>query len=117
MRPPSTPRGTEPVFAPDARPASRWPDSSRSLEGRSSAFGPTLLDTPAASATGVAGAPAVFDVCHVGVVLRAMLFVNGVMATGVMFAAGSVQAWASLAAMGAAIVLPGVLLWLATACV
>jgi len=115
MPPPSTPRGTEPVFVPDGKPASRWPDSSRPLEGRSSSFGTTLLD--AAPALAAEAAPAVFDVCHVGVVLRAVLFVNGVMAIGVMFAAGSLAAWTSLAAMGVAIALPGVLLWLATACV
>jgi two-component system sensor histidine kinase AlgZ len=114
MPPPISSRATHDAIAASEAPASRWPDSMRPLEGRSSTFGSTLLDgVPAPSAA----ARAVFDVCHVGVVLRTVLFVNGVMALAVLFAADGVRGWLSLAAVGAAVALPGVLLWLAAACV
>ncbi|MES2886427.1 MAG: sensor histidine kinase, partial [Pseudomonadota bacterium] len=35
----------------------------------------------------------VFNVCHVGVVLRALLLLHGVLAVGVMFGAASFTAW------------------------
>jgi two-component system sensor histidine kinase AlgZ len=115
---PSTPRGTDDPLAPrDIAAPSRWPESTRPLEGRPSMFGSTILDGAPLADTRAGGAQAVFDVCHVGVVLRAVLFVNGVMALGVMFGADGVRAWGSLAASGAAVAVPGVLLWLAAACV
>jgi two-component system sensor histidine kinase AlgZ len=110
---PSTPYATDDARASAGGPPGRWPASTRPQGGRSSSFGSTLFDAPPAAGAGTA---AVFDVCHVGVVLRAMLFVNGVMAVGVMFAADGIRAWALLAAMGAAIVMPGMLLWLAATC-
>ena len=57
-----------------SRPASLWPESTRPSELRSSAFGSTLfgaLPPPQAPV-----ALPLFDVCHVGVVLRAVLFVQ-----------------------------------------
>src|SRR4051794_2713934 len=113
MPPPTKHHGSDDAIASSDSPASRWPASTRSLEGRSSTFGSTLFDLPPSTA---APAPAVFDVCHVGVVLRAVLFVNAVVALGLMFAAGTVAAWASLAAVGTTVALPGVLLWLLAAC-
>src|SRR5262249_54510504 len=88
---PPVPDAADNAIEPGGVPQSRWPESTRPLEGRSSSFDITLLDAslppPAALRQ-----PAVFDVCHVGVVLRAMLFANGVMAVGVMFAADSLRA-------------------------
>ena len=88
---------------------------SRPGELRSSGFGPTGFD-----ALGTAAAPApsavAFDVCHVGVVLRALLFVHGVVAAGVLFAAGSPPRWLQLFAVGSGTALPAVLLWLLVAC-
>ena len=59
----------------------------------------------------------VFDVCHIGVVLRALLFAHAVMAIGVMFVAANATAWLNQVAGGSAVALPGVLLWLLVACV
>ncbi len=96
-----------------SRPASLWPESTRSADLRSSVFGSTGFD-PAFPAR--AAAPSVFDVCHVGVVLRALLFVHAVVAVGVLFVASSVSAWLTLFAAGSGMALPGVLLWLLVAC-
>ena len=64
-----------------------------------------------------AARPAVmFDVCHVGVVLRAMLFAHAVLAIGVLFTAPTFDAWALSFALGAGIVTPAMLAWLIAAC-
>ncbi|WP_280152127.1 histidine kinase [Piscinibacter sp. XHJ-5] len=107
MPPPSSPAHDDRL----AHPPSEWPESTRTGL-RSSAFGSTLFDAPAVAAP----APSAFDVCHVGVVLRAVLFVNGVVAVGVMFAAPGVASWLSLATTAFAVALPGVLMWLLAAC-
>ena len=60
--------------------------------------------------------PVLFDVCHVGVVLRAMLFVHAVLAAGVLFTAPSAYAWALALALGASIATPALLAWLIAAC-
>jgi two-component system sensor histidine kinase AlgZ len=84
-------------------------------ELRSTGFGTTMFDTlaPAAAA---APARSVFDVCHVGAVLRALLFVHGVLAIGVLFVASSFAAWVTTFAAGSSAALPAVLLWLLVAC-
>ena len=75
-----------------------------------SVFGPMApLSAPAAPAS-------LFDVCHVGVVLRGLLFVHVVVALGVTFQASSVASWLLLLAGGSAGALPGVLLWLLSTC-
>ena len=82
---------------------------------RSTGFGTTLFDALAQvvppAATGL-----VFDVCHVGVVLRALLFVHGVLAIGVLFVAGTFAGWVTAFASGSSAALPGVLIWLLAAC-
>ncbi len=85
-------------------------------EGRSTGFGTTLFEAlgPAVSSATTPGS--VFDVCHVGVVLRALLFVHGVLAIGVAFGATTFAAWATAFAAGSSAALPGVLLWLLIAC-
>jgi len=100
----------------NSRPASLWPESTRPAELGSSVFGSTLFDTAALVPAASGGPALVFDVCHVGVVLRALLFVHAVMAVGVMFVANSFASWLALAAAGSAVSLPGVLLWLLAAC-
>ena len=79
-------------------------------------FGPTLLDAPGSVPPQRADVPSVFDVCHVGVVLRALLLVHVVAAVGVMFVANGVQAWIGLLTTASALALPAVLLWLLVAC-
>ncbi|HJV62823.1 MAG TPA: histidine kinase [Albitalea sp.] len=103
-------------FAPTgSRPMSQWPQPGASVFG-STSFGSTLLE-PALPGQPAAGfTTAVFDVCHVGVVLRAVLFVNAVVAVGMAFAAGSWAVWLALLAVGMAVALPAVLAWLLVAC-
>ena len=64
----------------------------------------------------VRAAHSVFDVCHVGVVLRAVLFVHAVVAVGMLFNAANARDWLTLVATGSSAALPGVLLWLLVAC-
>mgnify|MGYP003581743169 FL=1 len=58
----------------------------------------------------------VFDACHVGVVLRAVLFVRAVGAVGAMFGAATWLDWISRLALLTGAALPGTLLWLVAAC-
>jgi two-component system, LytTR family, sensor histidine kinase AlgZ len=50
------------------------------------------------------------------VALRALVFVHAVVAVGVLFAAGTAQAWLEQFAGASAVALPAVLLWLVAAC-
>ncbi len=86
-------------------------------ESRSTGFGATTFDI----ATGPelarrAGPASAFDVCHVGVVLRALLFVHGVMAIGMVFSAAGFAMWLGLVAAGSSVALPAVLAWLLALC-
>lgn len=88
--------------------------ASPSTEGSSTGFGTTLFDV---SATAEPKAPPlVFDVCHVGVVLRTLLLVHGVVAVGMLFEAPTPAAWLAGVATGAAVAMPAVLIWLVAAC-
>lgn len=58
----------------------------------------------------------VFDACHLGVILRAVLFVEAVMAVGAMFGASSVPDWLLRLAVLSAAVLPATIAWLVIAC-
>lgn len=57
-----------------------------------------------------------FDACHVGVVLRAVLFVEAAVAVGAMFYAATPLDWVSRVALLSAASLTGTLLWLVLAC-
>lgn len=59
----------------------------------------------------------VFDACHVGVVLRAVLFVQAVMAVATMFGAATVLDWVTRLSLVTGAALPATLLWLIVACV
>ena len=83
---------------------------------RVSGFGTTIFDVPGAAEPLPTEAESLFDVCHVGVVLRALLFVHGVVAVGVLYGAGSPAAWLALFAAGSGVALPAVLIWLLVAC-
>jgi two-component system, LytTR family, sensor histidine kinase AlgZ len=86
-------------------------------ESRSTGFGATSFDIAAApERPRRAGPQSAFDVCHVGVVLRALLFVHGVMAIGMVFSAGNFSTWLGLVAAGSSVALPGVLAWLLALC-
>ncbi|MDR2336073.1 MAG: histidine kinase [Burkholderiaceae bacterium] len=58
----------------------------------------------------------VFDACHVGVVLRAVLFVEAVLAAGVMYHASSPSDWLLRLSLVTAGALPATLGWLLCAC-
>lgn len=59
----------------------------------------------------------VFDACHVGVVLRAVLFVEAVVGVGAMFGAGVFVDWLLRFSLLTGGVLPATLAWLIAACV
>lgn len=58
----------------------------------------------------------VFDVCHVGVVLRALLGVQTCLALGMGMAASNLDQWMMLTTSGTVVSLTAVLLWLVTVC-
>ncbi|WP_353234217.1 histidine kinase [Diaphorobacter ruginosibacter] len=58
----------------------------------------------------------VFDACHIGVVLRAVLFVEVVLAAGVMYHSGSPADWLSRLSLVTGGALPATLGWLLCAC-
>ena len=60
--------------------------------------------------------PLVFDACQPGVVLRAVLFVETVMAVGAMFGAATVANWVQQLALLSGAALPGALGWLVVTC-
>jgi two-component system sensor histidine kinase AlgZ len=107
---------TPSTFADSQRPhvAGAWPHSTRPAELRSTGFGTTVFDQQ-----NLPSAPrpvSVFDVCHVGVVLRAVLFVHAVVGIAMVFQAASPQAWLEAFAQGSGVAMPGVMLWLLVAC-
>jgi two-component system, LytTR family, sensor histidine kinase AlgZ len=58
----------------------------------------------------------VFDACHVGVILRAVLFVETVMAVGAMFAASGAVDWLLRVSVLSGAALPATLVWLIVGC-
>ncbi|HSI52358.1 MAG: sensor histidine kinase [Ramlibacter sp.] len=77
----------------------------------------TFQDVPSqAPAMPRPGPVLVFDACHVGVVLRAVLFVETVMAAGAMFGATSPADWGVQVLVYTWAALPATLAWLIVAC-
>lgn len=64
----------------------------------------------------VAPAAPVFDACQVGVALRAVLFVEAVMAVGAMYGTSSVLDWMLRLALLTGSALPATVFWLVAAC-
>ena len=58
----------------------------------------------------------IFDACHVGVVLRAVLFVEAVVGVAAMFGTNNVLDWLLRFSLMTGGVLPATLAWLITAC-
>ncbi len=58
----------------------------------------------------------VFDACHVGVVLRAVLFVEAVVAVGAMFGSATLSDWVTRVALLTGGAFPATLVWLIVAC-
>lgn len=78
----------------------------------------TFAQTPAASTQAPSQRTAllVFDACHAGVVLRAVLFVESALAIGVMYQSANAADWALRFALATGAALPAVLVWLLVAC-
>jgi two-component system sensor histidine kinase AlgZ len=57
-----------------------------------------------------------FDACHVGVVLRAVLFVEAVVGVAAMFGAATVLDWLTRMSLMTGAALPATLIWLISAC-
>jgi two-component system sensor histidine kinase AlgZ len=107
----------DPAPPASTRPGGLWASPSRPVDAASTGFGPTIFAPIGAEPERAAATPAsVFDVCHAGVVLRALLFVHVAMAIGVAFNARNLAGWVALAATGSSIALPAVLAWLLVAC-
>ena len=82
-----------------------------------SAGQPSSWGLPAAAGKSPLGsADRVLNVCHVGGVLRAVSWVNGAWAIGVMQGAKTPTAWLLQAAFVISAAVPCLLLWLALAC-
>ena len=58
----------------------------------------------------------VFDACEVGVILRAVLYVEAVLAVALMYGAGGPVEWISGVALATGAALPATLLWLVVGC-
>ena len=76
----------------------------------------TPLDEGFGSSQAESARPNVFDVCHVGVVLRAVLFVQSVVAVAAMFVSSQPLEWLLRFSMLTGGVLPAMLAWLIAAC-
>jgi two-component system sensor histidine kinase AlgZ len=81
-----------------------------------SAFQELSPERAAAQGDAAPRAGLVFDACQTGVVLRALLFVEGAVAVGAMFGAGTVGGWIELVAFLSGAALPGTVGWLLAAC-
>jgi two-component system sensor histidine kinase AlgZ len=92
------------------------PGGFRSTGFGATGFGSTVFDALPEVEARERAERSVFDVCHVGVVLRALLFVHASLAVGTLFAAPSLSGWIQLVALGSGTALPGVLLWLLATC-
>jgi two-component system, LytTR family, sensor histidine kinase AlgZ len=76
----------------------------------------TLHELELQAPLALAPAILVFDACQVGVVLRAVLFVEAVVAVGALFGSASPLEWLVRASTLTGGALPAVLLWLVAAC-
>ena len=92
---------------PDSAPPER---SARSVRARSA------RSVRAAAGAGPGGRALVFDACQVGVVLRAVLFVEVVVGVGAMYGASSPLQWLASLALLTGGALFSILVWLITAC-
>jgi len=97
---------------PDRDQASVWSDTTSltSILG----FAPT--QTPDEELLPLFDPERVFDVCHVGLVLRAVLGVQGLLALGLALAARNLEQWMQGMASGTVVTMSAVLLWLLLVC-
>ena len=76
----------------------------------------TFQELPLPEAPARPGSALVFDACHVGVILRAVLFVVAVAGVAAMFGAASFFEWLARASIVTGGALPATLAWLIAAC-
>jgi two-component system sensor histidine kinase AlgZ len=76
----------------------------------------TFQDLPPQPASGRGEHALVFDACHVGVILRAVLFVVAVVAVGAMFGTASLLDWLARTSIVTGGALPATLAWLIAGC-
>ena len=76
----------------------------------------TFQDLASESSALVFGRVLVFDACHVGVVLLAVLFVEAVVGVGAMFGAATFFDWLTRLSLLTGGALPATLVWLISAC-
>ncbi len=108
------------TLTPESSPPAEAPPSSAFAIGIS-----TLntdvggLDAVAAAASQATQAPerSAFDVCHIAVMLRALLFVHGVLALGSAFFVADIGSWLLQFATASGVAVPALLAWLLLACV
>lgn len=117
----NTPPEKDPVSTVTAAtrpPAATVSDSAYSDPSGNSLFEPTAFGMAGLRPAGrvLDARVEVFDVCHVGVVLRTVLFTHAVLGVAALFNAGSLSSWLLQLALSAGIALPGILLWLTAAC-
>ncbi|HEU4458163.1 MAG TPA: histidine kinase [Methylibium sp.] len=101
-------------------PADLKQATSRNASGRASAlrtgFGGLGGESGFEPRAAALAKPPGFDVCHVGVVLRAVVFIEVLLALGAAFFVADAADWALQFAAGTAFALPALLLWLALLC-
>jgi two-component system, LytTR family, sensor histidine kinase AlgZ len=104
--------------ASTTRPVELGSSSTRPGDLRTSIFGHSVLGQLDAHAQAArqSGAGSAFDVCHVGVVLRAVLLVQAVVALGVLYTASTWQEWVAQLARGSIVSLWAVVAWLVLSC-
>ena len=81
-----------------------------------STFTPPTVGASAADPGVTVSGTLVFDACHIGVVLRAVLFVELVLGAGTLFVTTEPVVWLGQVALFTGAVLPATLLWLIAAC-
>ncbi len=82
----------------------------------STGFGPTIFSVADGLKVPRTEPAFAFDVCHVGVVLRAVLFVHVVVGIGMAFIGANFTTWLGNVAIASSIALPAVLMWLMAGC-
>ncbi len=117
MSTPKSPQGHDPHPPDDSRPASLWPDSTRTVALGASGFSATRFDPLAEEQARLQKQlAATFDVCHPGLALRAVLLVQLVLALVTLTTVNSAAEWGARQAAMAFAGVAGTLLWLVPLC-
>lgn len=88
----------------------------RGADMGSTGFGPTIFNVADGLSVPRTEPEFAFDVCHIGVVLRAVLFVHVALGIGLLFGSNNFMAWLGNVSTASSIALPAVLVWLIAGC-